>query len=548
MPTLILRFPGGRYHATPWGHHVNEGMIEWPPSPWRLLRALLSVGYTSLQWREDSLPSEARSLIERLAGVLPSYRLPRAVGAHTRHYMPLGVLEKNGLEKRTLVFDTWAQVDDGDLVVHWDAELTEAELALLSVLTERLGYLGRSESWVVGRLAEPGEALPEGAAAFGPDVAHTSPGPGWEQTPLLAPLSPEQYAEWLETATAGALAHLEANVPEGKKPTKRQRENALAAFPPDLLGCLQVRTNWLRTHGWSQPPGSQRVLYWRKTGALENGAPKPRLREQKALPVEAMLLSIATATANNHALPSATRTLPMAETLHRQSGYALKYLGLGHSPALSGCYQNRTPLSGSHDHAHIVPLDLDTDGHLDHFLIWAPMGLDADAQAAVRAVRRTFTKGGIGPLRLALAGAGHLADYVKLPGVLGTSVGRLLGLTGDGSEWISRTPFVPPRYLKPSGRNSLEGQIGAELAARGLPVPCGVTVIEPRGDDAPGDRTLRHRHYVRMRRGGPAPPVDWGFTLALTFDQPLQPNRLLALGYGCHFGLGLFEARDQSGD
>ena len=28
MPTLRLQFPGGRYHATPWGHHVNEGLVE----------------------------------------------------------------------------------------------------------------------------------------------------------------------------------------------------------------------------------------------------------------------------------------------------------------------------------------------------------------------------------------------------------------------------------------------------------------------------------------------------------------------------------------
>lgn len=28
-----FRFPARRYHATPWGNHVNEGLIEWPPSP-----------------------------------------------------------------------------------------------------------------------------------------------------------------------------------------------------------------------------------------------------------------------------------------------------------------------------------------------------------------------------------------------------------------------------------------------------------------------------------------------------------------------------------
>jgi len=32
MPvTIKLNFPAGRYHATPWGRHVNEGVAEWPP-------------------------------------------------------------------------------------------------------------------------------------------------------------------------------------------------------------------------------------------------------------------------------------------------------------------------------------------------------------------------------------------------------------------------------------------------------------------------------------------------------------------------------------
>ena len=64
MPTLQLRFPGGRYHATPWGHHVNEGLIEWPPSPWRLLRALIACGFSSQ--RLDGNPAD-RSAVDRKA-------------------------------------------------------------------------------------------------------------------------------------------------------------------------------------------------------------------------------------------------------------------------------------------------------------------------------------------------------------------------------------------------------------------------------------------------------------------------------------------------
>lgn len=43
MIALSFRFISGRFHATPWGRHVNEGAPEWPPSPWRILRAMVAV-------------------------------------------------------------------------------------------------------------------------------------------------------------------------------------------------------------------------------------------------------------------------------------------------------------------------------------------------------------------------------------------------------------------------------------------------------------------------------------------------------------------------
>ncbi|MDD3449799.1 MAG: type I-U CRISPR-associated protein Csb2, partial [Gammaproteobacteria bacterium] len=137
MPTLILRFPAGRYHATPWGHHVNEGLIEWPPSPWRLLRGLLATGYATLRWPPEGPPTEARRLFEALASVLPTYHLPPAVGTHSRHYMPMARF-KNGREETTLVFDTWARIT-GPLAVTWDVALDRRECELLARLAERMG-------------------------------------------------------------------------------------------------------------------------------------------------------------------------------------------------------------------------------------------------------------------------------------------------------------------------------------------------------------------------------------------------------------------------
>lgn len=548
MPTLLFRFPGGRYHATPWGHHVNEGLVEWPPSPWRLLRALLATGYTALGWPGDGPPPEGRSLIEKLAGVLPSYGLPRAAGAHTRHYMPTGFL-KNGRENTTLVFDTWAQVDDGVLAVHWAVDLDGAELELLGKLAERLGYLGRSESWVVARLAHPGgeeDKVPlcdkQDSHAF-PESAGARPGLGWEQVALLAPLPTAQYQTWREGAVTAALQDLEARTPPGKKPTKAKRAQATAPYPADITACLHASTASLRSQGWSQPPGSRRVLYWRRSDALEAGAPKPRAQPRAAPPVEAMLLSMATAKGNDHALPPVARTLSQADLLHKALCGTLEKLKLGHSAALSGCDEERMPLKGAHEHAHILPLDLDGDGHLDHFLVWAVMGLDAHAQAAIRAVRQTFTKDRKEPLKLALTAAGRLEELGRdLPGIWGEGLRGLLGPAEGAAEWISQTPFVPPRYPKARGKNSLEGQVAAELASRGLAASVMVERIDLNREGVPPE-LLRQRHFVCVRRTGPAPPLDCGFALRLRFSEPLLMPRqrpLLALGYGCHFGLGLF--------
>ena len=42
MIGLEIRFLAGRFHGTDWHHAHNEGVPEWPPSPWRVLRALVS--------------------------------------------------------------------------------------------------------------------------------------------------------------------------------------------------------------------------------------------------------------------------------------------------------------------------------------------------------------------------------------------------------------------------------------------------------------------------------------------------------------------------
>ena len=555
---LAFRFPSRRYHATPFGHHVNEGLIEWPPSPWRLLRALISVGHTSGAWYGPELPREIRSLVEKLAAELPHYHLPPAVGAHSRHYMPTGVLDtKWKVEKTTLVFDTWARIDkQAELVAIWPtAQLDAAELSLLDLLVGRLNYLGRSESWVEGRVL--GDRDPEPAVNCRPEPPGATPDRGWEQVALLAPTSAADFATWRTRQLDDV--HAKLPVPLGKKPSQtqlRKRQKAEAPYPADLLDCLQKDTTWWRSHGWSRPPGSRRVFYWRPFHAIATTA--PTTRSAPCQPVQAMLLSLTNASRNDHALPPITRTLPQAERLHGQLVGAASRIADRDAaaealpPELTGCDHKGNPRRGPHGHAHYIPLDLDDDGHLDHVLVWAPMNLSPMAQDAVRAVRTTFMKGGSERTkpRLALAAIGNLDELQQQHDAYGRRLGTLIS---PSRIWQSLTPFVLPRYGKQRGKNALAGQVSAELDSRGLPPPLAVRCLWPlqgspcssrsaaeHASETDGDtqRWNRFRHFKLLRRRGPQPPVAQGFAVQLEFDQPVGGP--IALGYGSHFGLGLF--------
>ena len=147
--TIAVRFPWGRYHATPWGRHVNEAAIEFPPSPWRLLRALFST------WKGRAPELDEATVHELLEQLLapPSYRVPEYIEAHTRHYMPDIT---DGTDK---VIDAFAVFErDAELLVTWPVDIDEAQRSALAVLVERLPYIGRAESICDARIVPTSNA------------------------------------------------------------------------------------------------------------------------------------------------------------------------------------------------------------------------------------------------------------------------------------------------------------------------------------------------------------------------------------------------------
>src|SRR5690625_4206970 len=128
MLAIEFRFPAGRYHANPWGQHVNEGAVDWPPEPWRILRALIATWHQKIKPLGKHSASSLAGLVESLSEDLPEYRLPRASHAHTRHYMP-----RYASGKTSLVFDAFTAVSRTDtLGVVWPAvHLSDDQSALI---------------------------------------------------------------------------------------------------------------------------------------------------------------------------------------------------------------------------------------------------------------------------------------------------------------------------------------------------------------------------------------------------------------------------------
>ncbi len=560
MLRLAFEFPSGRYHATPWGRHVNEGVVEWPPSPWRVIRAFIATGFNKLGWTE--VPAGATALVERLCLEPPDYWLPPAAGAHTRHYMPV---YRGSPDK---VIDAFAYVGTGRYTVlglEWPVELTGEEERVLEVLLPLFTYLGRAESWVDARRIG---AMPEGLERCAHSEA--APGRGYERIQLLAPMPAEAYARWRAVAferehESLLAAERERAEKKSKAPPSKLGKRQLARIdeliPPTLLDALRLNTASLQKAGWSQPPGARVLSYWRPEDALRH-TEATRSRPERRNSIDTALLAISSDTANGEALPALTDALRRAEMLHSTLISAASKYGDGPASSLTGKDSNQQPLSG-HRHAHIIPLALDEgpdrDTHrFDHFLIHAPMGFDPAALLALRMARKTYAKR-LPTLFLTLAGIGQHEDFERLIPQMGRAV-----------SWLSRTPFVPPRHLKPRGASSLEGQICAELESRGLPMPASIQVEIERGDQheyaelsafwslwrqrapivalragglpgsAPSPRlSTRWRHFRRERaRENRRPPVAAGFGLRLVFDEPVRGP--IALGYASHFGLGVF--------
>jgi len=94
--SLVLRqsFPLGRFHATRWNQNPFEDRFgEWPPSPWRLLRALAARWFQYSRETGDEDVALRDELLRKLGREVPQFQLPEASwrGPAVKQYHPTGV-------------------------------------------------------------------------------------------------------------------------------------------------------------------------------------------------------------------------------------------------------------------------------------------------------------------------------------------------------------------------------------------------------------------------------------------------------------------------
>jgi len=478
--TVELTFLFGRYHGTPWGRNVNEGAVDWPPFPWRVLRALVATWKAKASELDDAT---VVSLLEKLTDP-PSYWVPPSSFAHTRHYMP----DKDHLSSSTKgtdkVLDAFAAFSrKHSLYISWPADLGPGERRALEVLVERTGYLGRAESTCVGSVLDDGAELPKDG--------------------------------WCE--------------PIGQLPqdaSGQEYERFPAAAKPLDLESLTESTTAMRIKRRLVPRGAQWV--WYKTscrpsqpGVVLRTGRRPSPRRQTSPP------TVVRWAFTSPAMPSLNAAVAMADILHQAalSRFCQLYPGKA-SQQLSGLDPYGVPLSG-HRHVHWLAFPSERGGRfIESLAAHAPGGLSAEEVTALCSLTQ-------------LAGYAYVEGFH--PGrisveVVGSAQQALPELAGPATSWVSVTPFAPPKHKRPNRtvQQHAERHARRDLAVLGLPEPIVVELFDPPS----GSWLDFRRHRVRERLAAARPATG----IRLTFSQPVSGP--LLLGALRHFGLGLLRPDD----
>jgi CRISPR-associated protein Csb2 len=425
--------------------------------------------------------------------------------------------------KKTKIFDTFVQVaPEEDLLVLWPVDLDDKGLELLSALLGSMNYFGRAESLVDASLLPATATLPTISAR---PLTESEPLQEYEEPiRLLAPETPLEYEAWLQKRSPASTK------------TKGKAKARTPMMPSSIFDALLADTGELKAAGWSQPPGSRWVDYARPAEPF-------RVAPQRTPSPDDRRPRVARFAIVSDVPPRITEALSLGERFHRA------LVSRCCSSVFTGCDANGHPLKDGHQHAFYLSECDPQRGHVKFLTLYARVGFDAEARRALEQLRQTWGFDGHN-LQLILLGTGDPSDFGGTNAVAGHSLPL-----ATSQEWISLTPFVPTRHLKTRKNGtpkmdatglaigSPEHDLRRLLKVEGFPEALAITPVPHLGL---GSARIPWLKFQRTRKiGGGARAGERGYGFRITFCRPVEGP--IALGYGAHFGLGLFVPADCAG-
>ena len=483
----------GRYHAHVWGEsQFAMAGPEWPPSPWRLLRALASAWFCA---QPPLFPEDKR---DSLLGALgrsgaPTLWLPRTSFHEIRYYDP--IWDANA-PTRALHHDHFAVPEGGRFWFCFKTALPPDQRQLLAELLERLRYFGRSESRARLCLVDKLE-LPK-------DVRF------WDSTPRDGTQRdmPIVYRRVLcakDDFQASYLWSLSSN-----------HTNSVPGHPTHLVDALLEKRRPL-------PDGARWVEYAVPAEALVHEI-RPRVSAPPAKP------SVNVAEIRfrlNRRIPIPLRYVVAVARAFRDAAVEAHRDRTGQmSLILSGRELDGTVARG-HQHAYYLPRPRAGAVTLDELLVRVPGGkLTQEELDALLGVGRIRVGGRSYPITVVPEAV--VASAKPAP---------------EARQWQSVTPFLPPLRHR-QGRE--ETRVDRQAIACAEKV-CGRRPAHVESLSGPGglgcvSPVLAHEYGTGGR--GWTLTTRLGFWLQLTFDEPVSLN--WPLGADAHFGAGQFAPVDQS--
>ena len=352
MLAISFKFLAGRYHATKWGKNVNEDMVDWPPSPWRILRTIIA------SWKKTSnhiRHEDMEPILEKIVRNKVSFNLPKGISSHTRHYMP------GWKETSTNIIDSFIAINPQEsVVVIWnDLELEHKQKEILEQVIKNIKYFGRMESWC--------------------------------------------SVEYVEEKSININC---SRLEEGDDLKDKNVVQVLCAKEDASFAQLCIETGTLLKEKIIAPPGSEWIQYKLSNDALTrqfNNTPKPEKH------TNLMRFRIA-----GNPNPRITEILHVSNSLRLAA--MSKYGQENNKEVtrmFTGKYADGKPMKENHQHAFFLPTDEDGDNILDHMTIIAREPFDEKEINALASI--TWVQRGQHGFKMIFLGGGNINDFKDIP-------------------------------------------------------------------------------------------------------------------------------------